>query len=165
MSTVTVYDLKILLVEDSVSARRVYQKLLEAYGYHVRVAEHGVEALALLRSEDFDVVVSDIGMPVMDGYEFARQVRLNPAYNNKRLIALTAYSQPSLVQQARLVGFDSYLIKPINISDLLDAIHARPVITDYFNSRPLESLTEIENRLEAGSEATSVIQSRSFIAS
>lgn len=164
MSTTTAYDLKILLVEDTVSIRRVYQRLLEAYGYHVRIAENGAEALALLRNEDFDVVLSDIGMPVMDGYEFATQVRLNPAHDNTRLIALTAYNQPSLVQRARLAGFDSYLIKPINKSDLLDAIHARPVATDCFNNCPLEPLAKIENRHEAGSEATSAIPSGSYMA-
>jgi CheY-like chemotaxis protein len=145
----TAYDLKILLVEDSVGLRRVYQKLLEACGYRVRVAEHGADALAILRDEDFDIIISDIGMPVMDGYEFARHVRSNPAYNDKRLIALTAYSQPSLVEQARSVGFDSYLTKPINIHDLREAIHSRPVATDYLNSRPIESQAKPEVTLES----------------
>jgi CheY-like chemotaxis protein len=120
--------------------------------------------LAALAGEHFDVVISDIGMPVMDGYELARHVRLNPAHNNKRLIALTAYSQPSLVQQARLVGFDSYLVKPINMSDLRDAIYGRPVAGDYFNTDAVESSTENKNRQEAGSEASSVMRRGRFMA-
>jgi CheY-like chemotaxis protein/heme oxygenase len=145
----TAYDLKILLVEDSAGLRRVYQKLLEACGYRVRTAEQGIEALAILGSEDFDVIISDIGMPVMDGYELARRVRAIPTYANTRLIALTAYSQPSLVQQARSVGFDSYLTKPINIADLREAIHARPVPADYLNNSPVVETSDAEELRES----------------
>lgn len=150
----TAYDLKVLLVEDSPGLRRVYQKLLEACGYRVRTAEHGADALAALGKEDCDVIVSDIGMPVMDGYELARSIRSNPIYDSKRLIALTAFSQPSLVQRAREVGFDSYLTKPIDIADLRDAIHDRAVATDYLNRRPItlqadtQELTESTRRKE-----------------
>jgi two-component system CheB/CheR fusion protein len=118
------YELSVLLVEDSAGLRRVYQKLLEACGYRVRTAEHGADALTLLDTEEFDVIISDIGMPVMDGYEFARRVRSNPAYSDKPLVALTAYSQPLFVQMAREVGFDHCLIKPVDMAELREAMHS-----------------------------------------
>lgn len=121
----------VLLVEDSDGLRRVYQKLLEAYRYRVLTAEHGVAALEVLARNEVDVVVSDIGMPVMDGFGLARQLRSNPLYRRMRLVALTAYSQPSLVSEARRSGFDAYLTKPINMSDLYQAIEGQSVRSDY----------------------------------
>jgi heme oxygenase len=127
---------RILLVEDSDGLRRVYQKLLEAYCFQVLTARHGVEALDVLESHHVDVVVSDIGMPVMDGFELARNLRAHPLHHNLRLIALTAYSQPTLVDEARRVGFDTYLAKPINIADLCQAIEGGDVSADLL--RPTE---------------------------
>jgi heme oxygenase len=127
---------RILLVEDSDGLRRVYQKLLEAYCFQVLTARHGAEALDVLESSPVDVVVSDIGMPVMDGFELARNLRAHPGRRGLRLIALTAYSQPTLVEEARRAGFDTYLTKPINIADLCQAIEGGEVSTDHL--RPTE---------------------------
>jgi heme oxygenase (biliverdin-IX-beta and delta-forming) len=127
---------RILLVEDSDGLRRVYQKLLEAYCFQVLTARHGSEALDVLENHNVDVVVSDIGMPVMDGFELARNLRAHPLHHSLRLIALTAYSQPTLVDEARRVGFDTYLAKPINIADLCQAIEGGEVSTDHL--RPVE---------------------------
>lgn len=127
---------RILLVEDSDGLRRVYQKLLEAYSYKVLTAHHGAAALEVLENNTIDIVVSDIGMPVMDGFELARNLRAHPLHHGLRLIALTAYSQPTLVDEARRVGFDTYLAKPINIADLCQAIEGGDVSADEL--RPTE---------------------------
>lgn len=127
--------LKVLLVDDSASLRRVYQKLLEACHFEVRTADSGESAMAALDAESFDVVVSDIGMPMMDGLELAHRIRASPRHASIRLVALTAYTLPSLIEQAREVGFDSYLAKPVNIGDLREAIAGLPVQCDFFRPR------------------------------
>ena len=68
---------KVLLVEDNDGLRRVYKRLLEAHQFDVLTAEHGVAALNVLADQPIDVVVTDIGMPVMDGFELGRQIRAN----------------------------------------------------------------------------------------
>lgn len=127
--------LKVLLVDDSASLRRVYQKLLEACHFEVRTADSGASAMAALDAERFDVVVSDIGMPMMDGLELAHRIRASPRHNSLRLVALTAYTLPSLIKQAREAGFDSYLAKPVNIGDLREAIAGLPAQSDFFRHR------------------------------
>ncbi len=124
---------KVLLVEDNDGLRRVYKRLLEAHQFDVLTAEHGAAALDVLADQPIDVVVTDIGMPVMDGFELARQIRANSAIQVRRLVALTAYSQPQLVAQAQKCGIDVYLAKPINILDLKNAILGNWVEADYLH--------------------------------
>ncbi|MGZ3426011.1 MAG: response regulator, partial [Polyangia bacterium] len=91
-------------------------------GYEVEVAHDGAAALALLDRFTPSVVVLDIGLPVMDGYELARQIRARPEHQTTRLLALTGYGQCADRARAEDAGFDEHLVKPINVGELLAAM-------------------------------------------
>ena len=87
-------------------------------GYDVKVANDGRTALATISSYLPDVVLLDIGMPDIDGFEVARQIRANADYNNVVLIALTGWGQPDDRNRTQEAGFDHHLVKPADIKAL-----------------------------------------------
>jgi CheY-like chemotaxis protein len=107
--------LRILIVEDNDDSRESLQMLLRLQGHEVHAAADGPsgveQAVALL--PDFAVV--DIGLPGCDGYEVARQVRAAAPDSSITLIALTGYGQEENRQQAEQAGFDTYLVKPLDV--------------------------------------------------
>ena len=115
--------LTILVVDDSEDARDSLQMLLGIDGHRVDVAADGPAALQALSQEVPDVAFLDIGMPGMDGYELARQIRA--LYRQRvSLIAMTGYGQPEDVRRAMDAGFDAHLIKPADL-DSLNALLAK----------------------------------------
>jgi PAS domain S-box-containing protein len=104
--------LLVLVVEDNADAGQTLADVLELSGHRVRVALDGRSGLALARELRPDVILCDIGLPDVDGYEFARAVRGEPALARTRLIALTGYAQPEDRERARDAGFDSHVAKP-----------------------------------------------------
>jgi CheY-like chemotaxis protein len=84
----------------------------------VRVEATGTAALETLRSNDFQAVLIDIGLPDMDGYEVARQIRMLPGSRTKLLVALTGYGQEEDKRRALSAGFDQHLIKPVDVEHL-----------------------------------------------
>jgi len=102
---------RILLVEDTQFFRRLVAGYLESEGYEVVIAVHGAEGLERLRDGPFDLVVSDIEMPVMDGWAFARAVRGEPAFARLPLLALTTLNSPADRDRALACGFDGYEVK------------------------------------------------------
>ena len=115
-----------LVVDDDPDARTVTQWLLESAGAAVAVAGSGPEGLAALEAARFDVLVSDIGMPGMDGYDFVRHVRAGMAGGQRDVpaIALTAYARHQDRALAQEAGFDRHLPKPVDAPVLLDAVAA-----------------------------------------
>ncbi len=109
---------KILIVDDNKDAAEILGETLEASGYETLVAFDAPAALAVV--EDFrpDVMLIDIGLPVMDGYELARQLRANPQLASARLIAVTGYGQESDRQRAFAAGFNEHMVKPIDLARL-----------------------------------------------
>lgn len=107
----------ILLVEDHADAREALQALLELDGYAVLTAAEGLAALDIARSKHPDIVLIDIGLPGLDGYEVARRLR---AIEGPRpiLVALTGYSQPQDRRDAEAAGFDAHLVKPVDPAEL-----------------------------------------------
>jgi CheY-like chemotaxis protein len=92
------------------------------------MAHDGPSALAAARSTSPEVVLLDIGLPGMDGYEVARQLRLDPDRTDTVLVALTGYGQSSDRHQTRVAGFDQHLIKPVDtgaLRELLATIEPR----------------------------------------
>ena len=110
--------LKVLIVEDDADSREMLRLLLELDGHDVRVAGSGMEALDRINHEAVDAAVIDIGLPGMDGYELARQIRARPSHRCPRLVALTGYGQPSDQAAVKEAGFDTYLLKPCDPADL-----------------------------------------------
>ncbi len=102
----------LLLVDDSAFFRNMLGPVLEAAGYEVTAAGGAEEALAILKSgRQFDVVVSDIEMPGMSGYELAQAVRSEPRGANVTLIALSALASEAMVERGRRAGFDDFVAK------------------------------------------------------
>ncbi|WP_374562704.1 response regulator [Ideonella sp.] len=115
---------RILVVEDNADVADTTAAMLTLSGHEVRTAHDGIEALAMV--EDFapDIVLLDIGLPMMDGYEVARRMRQLPATRHKLLVALTGYGQAGDRQRGRDAGFDEHLLKPVDPA-VLDALIAR----------------------------------------
>jgi len=97
-------------------------ELLEMEGARVEEAGGGPEALDKARAQPFDVIVSDLAMPGMDGMSLLRQIRAMPGFENAAAIACSGFNRRQDVQQALAAGFDAHLSKPIGVRDLIDAI-------------------------------------------
>ncbi|HXE79743.1 MAG TPA: hybrid sensor histidine kinase/response regulator [Vicinamibacterales bacterium] len=110
----------VLIVDDNEDAARLLYEALTALGYRARIATDGPRALSVADECPPAIGVLDIGLPVMDGYELARQLR---ARIGIRLIAVTGYGQPSDHERSRAVGFDAHLVKPIDLGELARLLH------------------------------------------
>ncbi|MFM0624620.1 response regulator [Paraburkholderia xenovorans] len=116
--------LRILLVEDDPDTAASVAALLELEGAQVRTAGSGPQALQNLADEPADVIVSDIGLPDMDGYELMRRVRADARWTGVRSVALTGHGRESDIQAAHDAGFDVHLAKPLDFQQLLDTLGA-----------------------------------------
>jgi len=105
---------RLLLVEDNEINRQVAQELLEGFGLDVTTAQNGVEAIALLKDEQFDGVLMDMQMPVMDGVTATREIRKNPHHFKLPIIALTANVMVSEQKEFLDAGITDYIGKPID---------------------------------------------------
>ena len=112
----------VLLIEDNVDSREMMAMLLGMLGYQVLEAANGVDGLQLARSRQPAIAVVDIGLPDMDGYEIARQLRADAGLQNMTLIALTGYGQDADRKRAMEAGFDSHLVKPLDMDVLVNTI-------------------------------------------
>ncbi len=111
-----------LVVDDSITVRRVTQRLLERNGMRVLTAKDGVDAVSLLQEHLPDVILLDIEMPRMDGYEVAAHVRNDPRLKNIPIVMITSRVSEKHRARAIELGVDDYLGKPYQESQLLDAI-------------------------------------------
>lgn len=112
----------ILVVDDDENTRRLMRAVLESDGYTVSTAENGEKALDVMDSEHIDLVVLDIMMPVMDGYEFTKTLRASN--NDLPILMVTAKQQPDDRYTGFLVGTDDYITKPIDKKEMLLRIKA-----------------------------------------
>ncbi|HST51014.1 MAG TPA: response regulator [Pyrinomonadaceae bacterium] len=114
--------LRVLVVDDAPDVTEMIAMMMRYAGYDVTTALSANEAFeAALRSR-FDVVVSDIGMPGMNGYQLAEALRRLPEYAAVPLVAVTGFTMYDDRERARASGFDDFLTKPISPADLLDAV-------------------------------------------
>jgi signal transduction histidine kinase len=115
--------IKVLIAEDSVTQAMQLQHILEKNGYDVTVVSNGGEALRSIKKSKPLIVISDIIMPEMDGYELCRQIKANESYGGDiSVILLTALSQPQAVIWALQCGADKFLTKPYNENHLISTI-------------------------------------------
>jgi len=103
---------KILVVEDDTDNRRIVSKVLTVEGYQVLEATDGVEALRQARAERPDLILMDLAMPNMDGWEATRQLKSAPDTRAIPVVALTAVAMRGDEEQARAAGCDDYVSKP-----------------------------------------------------
>jgi CheY-like chemotaxis protein len=116
--------LRMLVVEDNPDAAESLLMLLELKGHRVTTAPDGMAALAAMRAQRPDVLLVDIGLPGIDGYEVARRIRRDPQLGQPLLVALTGYGLDEDRQRALAAGFDQLLVKPVDLG-LLEAVLAR----------------------------------------
>lgn len=114
--------MKILFVDDALDTREIYRKYLTLHGHTVQVAENGVEAVTAVEAENFDVVVLDMAMPVMSGWEALDQIRLLPKGGDVPVIFFTAYFKRHIEERAIAAGANMVLSKPMMPAELLEAI-------------------------------------------
>jgi PAS domain S-box-containing protein len=121
------HKLRILLVEDEPSNALPMSKLLEKAGHALTLAEDGQQALDRLKAQDFDVILMDIQMPVMNGVEATRAIRAASDLGPKKnipIIALTAYARPGDKEKFLQAGMNAYLAKPVRMEDLNKMLEA-----------------------------------------
>jgi CheY-like chemotaxis protein/anti-sigma regulatory factor (Ser/Thr protein kinase) len=115
---------RILVVDDNLDAQQGLTLLLELEGHQVMQASDGAQGLELAAAHRPDMVLLDIGMPIMDGYELARRIRAHDWGRDIRLVAISGWGQPEDVARAREAGFDSHLMKPVTFEVIAEMMSA-----------------------------------------
>lgn len=113
---------RLLLIEDNADVAEALRQSLELEGHEVDVAYTGLEGLAKAQHRSPDVVLCDLGLPGIDGYEVARRFRADARLGSMYLIAISGYAQPQNVEAALAAGFDKHLPKPINPARLAELL-------------------------------------------
>lgn len=126
---------QILVVEDDKNTARLMKAVLKHAGYEVFAASNGKEALEITDKQHIDLIVLDIMMPVMDGYEFAEYIRR--AGDNTPILMVTAKDLPEEKCKGFLVGTDDYMVKPVNEEEMLLRIKALLRRSQIANERKL----------------------------
>lgn len=115
---------KILLVEDNEMNRDMLSRRLVRKGYEVVCAEDGQAGVAMATTESPDLILMDMSLPLIDGWEATRQIKADPAIASLPVIALTAHAMEGDEQGARDAGCDDYDTKPVDLPRLLGKIEA-----------------------------------------
>ena len=110
--------LRVLVVDDNVDAAQTLGMLMRATGHDVRTAHDGPTALEAALDYQPGVVILDIGLPGLNGYEVAKRIRKNPVLKNVVLVALTGYGQESDRETSLQAGFNHHLVKPARFEQL-----------------------------------------------
>jgi two-component system, cell cycle response regulator DivK len=116
--------MKILLVEDNEMNRDMLSRRLQRRGFEVALAVDGEEGLALARSEQPDLILMDMSLPIVDGWEATRRLKADPATRAIPIIALTAHAMADDRDKALEAGCDGYDTKPIELPRLLEKIES-----------------------------------------
>jgi two-component system CheB/CheR fusion protein len=109
---------RVLVVDDNVDAAESLATMIRTWGHEVRVAYDGPEALAVVPPYHPDLILLDIGLPGMSGYQVARSLRRQPEFKEVRLVALTGYGQEEDRRRSKEAGFDQHLVKPVEPNSL-----------------------------------------------
>lgn len=114
--------LKILIAEDDRELRQLFSHVLNRYGYTVTCVSNGQEALDALDAEFYDMIISDIMMPVMDGYELVQQLR--EVNNTTPVLMITAKDAFDDMRMGFQSGVDDYMVKPVNVNEMVLRVQA-----------------------------------------
>jgi PAS domain S-box-containing protein len=120
---------RVLVVDDNSDAASALEALLRSLGHETRVAYDGLQALRLAREFLPDVVLLDIGMPGLDGYEVARRLRALKSQSKVKIVAVTGWGQEADRQRSKEAGFDVHLVKPVDANDLARVLSGRNGVT------------------------------------
>lgn len=111
--------MRILVAEDNPANRELIREILEGHGYETLEAANGLEALEQIEEKTPDLVLMDIQMPLIDGFETVSKLRKDDRFAKLPVIALTAYAMSGDEEKALMAGFDGYLSKPMDVAQLL----------------------------------------------
>ncbi len=112
----------ILIIENEVSNRILIERVLSTRGYRCISASNGLEALDILEHERVQLILTDLSMPVMDGYRTTQLIRARPGMANVPIVAVTAYAQSDENEAALQIGCNEYLTKPFKPRQLLEVV-------------------------------------------
>ena len=144
--------MKILIAEDDRELRQLFSHVLIKNGYTVKGVSNGKEALDAMENDYYDLIISDIMMPVMDGYEFLQ--RLRDSGNTTPVMMITAKDAFDDMKQGFVLGSDDYMVKPVNVNEMVLRVGALMRRAQMMNDRrqtigntvlECDSLTVIEN--------------------
>ena len=113
---------KILIVDDEPSIIVPLQFLMEQNGHDVLVAFSGEEAMEIITEKKVDLILLDIMLPVIDGFEVCQRVRENPQWNKIKIILLTALGSDANVEKGLALGADAYITKPFSNIEIVDKV-------------------------------------------
>ncbi len=156
-------DVSVLMVEDDAPSRIYCSKILKKLVREVYVAENGLEGLNIFQSNNIDVVVSDIGMPIMDGLEMSREIRnIN---RNTQIILTTALDNKNYLMQAIEIGINSYIVKPIQKDSLYESVIRAGKLTllEKEISKQYESIRKLSRAVEQSPSMVLIINSANQI--
>ncbi len=132
---------RVLLTEDNLLNQKIVAQMLYNYGFHCQVAANGLECLEALHREFFDVVLLDMQMPVMDGYETAAMIRQDPSLSQIPVIAVTAHSMVGDREKCLASGCDDYISKPFKARELAE------MITRHLQSRSRDAAVQSDSSI------------------
>jgi CheY-like chemotaxis protein len=115
---------QILIVDDNTDSREMLAELIKTWGHSTTLAADGPSALEALAARQIDIVLLDIGLPGMNGYEVAERIRALPQGQELRIIALSGYGQPEDRRKSEAAGFNEHLVKPVDLDKLVRALDA-----------------------------------------
>jgi len=113
---------KILLIEDNEMNRDMLSRRLTRKGFEITIAEDGEKGVQMAETESPNLIIMDISLPVMDGYEATRQIKANPTTRSIPIVALTAHAMSGDREKCLEAGCDEYETKPVDLPRLLDKI-------------------------------------------
>ena len=115
---------RVVIIEDNHATADSLRQLLDLCGYEVRVAYNGRDGVLVAEEYAPQFVLSDIGLPGLDGYDVARELRKHPATAKSHLFALTAYGSDEACARGQEAGFERHLVKPVDVDTLLGLLAA-----------------------------------------
>jgi len=134
---------RVLVIDDDADIGRVLRRILETAGYEVVLSEDGLRGLAAAQRQQPDVIVLDLMMPVMDGYEVLTQLRGDPRTTNISVVVLSALTQADCRDRALQMGATAYLTKPFVAEELFEAVSAGITATGARRGRRSDIATDV----------------------
>ena len=114
---------RVLVVDDNHDSADSLAMVLRLFGADVRAAYDGIDALSALEDYESNLLILDLNMPAVDGYEVARRIRERPGYRDVLIIALTGWGMPGDRARSQAAGFDYHFMKPLQTDQLFDVLH------------------------------------------
>jgi len=153
----------VLVVDDAPDLLHNIAEMLQESGYHVLTASDGTEALQVLQTGQVDLILTDIAMPKLNGYQLYEQVRRNPRWVHIPFIFLTGRSMSSDVRYGKELGVDDYLIKPMEIEDLAAAVRGKLRRALQLEQAPVFSPVTDQAELHLGRLRINTVQHRVWL--